>query len=309
MIDRTCVVVATYNGEHYIDEQLRSIESCLTQNDVILVVDDGSTDATINICQKAADEFNNLVIKKNDHNLGVAKNFMVALYSDLATNSSYVAFADQDDFWLPDKIMRAKDVIKDSDHIGHVPILYYSNVHNYDANLENMLYSACDESLGHLIQSDWFTGYFYSRALGCTYVMNSSLVKLLNSRMPEQYPRLHDGWAHSVAMLCGKVLFDCDYSGIKRRISSSNLTRPKVGLAGKIREWRRSAASPFAFEAGEIIRCYGDLLTDSQRSFVSNLEHTSGSISARRYICKYCCPNVEPARKVRFHLKTLFGRL
>ena len=272
-------------------------------------MDDGSTDTTINICQNVADEFNNLVIKKNEHNLGVAKNFMMALRSDLASNSAYVAFADQDDFWLPDKIIHAKEVIEDCGHMDHIPTLYYSNVNNYDANLANMLYSGCDESLGHLIQSDWFTGYFYSRALGCTYLMNSSLVELLNSRLPEQYPRLHDGWAHSVAMLCGNVFFDCDYSGIKRRISSSNLTRPKVGFAGKIREWRRSASSPFASEADEIIRCYGDLLTDSQRSFVSNLEHTPEFVSARHYICKYCCPNVEPARKVRFQLKTLSGRL
>lgn len=309
MIDRTCVVVATYNGERFVDEQLRSIEGTLTQDDVVFVVDDGSTDDTITICQSIADEFNNIVIKKNEHNLGVAKNFMMALRSDLARESSYVAFADQDDFWLPDKIRRAKKMIKNSDSFGHRPTLYYSNVNNYDASLGNMLYSGCDEGLGHLIQSDWFTGYFYSRALGCTYLMNSSLVELLNTCMPKKYPRLHDGWVHSVAMLCGNVLFDYDYSGLKRRISSSNLTRPKTGLSGKIGEWHRSAAAPFAAEASELIQCYSDLLTDSKLSFISNLEHTSEVTSARHYICKYCCPNVELARKIRFHVKTLSGRL
>lgn len=309
MINRTCVIVATYNGQQYINEQLRSIESCLTKDDVILIVDDGSVDGTLDICRDVSCEFNNIIIKENVYNQGVAKNFMAALRSDLASTSAYVAFADQDDCWLPDKITRAKTIIESEQNSHYTPMLYYSNVDNYDANLKNVLYRSCDENLARYIRSDWFTGYFYSRALGCTFLMNSSLVELLNSHTPEIYPRLHDGWVHSVAMLFGRVLFDSDYAGINRRISGSNLTRPKNGFAGKVAEWHRSATAPFASEAHEIMHCYGDLLTDTQRNFISNLDYSTKRISARYYISKYCCPDLDTSRKARFRMKILSGRL
>jgi len=113
------VCMATYNGEKYIEEQVKSILPQLGENDELIVSDDGSTDNTIKILES----FNDKRIKIFYHNKKnvkvpfllsskiadkfylVARNFENAL---LKAQGDYIFLSDQDDIWMPNKI---KEVI------------------------------------------------------------------------------------------------------------------------------------------------------------------------------------------------------
>lgn len=105
------VVMATYNGEKYIVEQLDSICSQLSTGDEVVICDDCSTDSTLDIV-KAYAKNNSLQpqfrILKNETNLGFANNFKKVM--DLA-NNDYIFFADQDDIWSQDKIAQMLEVM------------------------------------------------------------------------------------------------------------------------------------------------------------------------------------------------------
>jgi len=107
--------MATYNGEKYIEEQVKSILPLLSENDELIVSDDGSTDKTLDLLEN----FNDGRIKIFHHNksevkipfyLGskaadnfyfAARNFENALAK---AQGDYIFLSDQDDVWLPDKI-------------------------------------------------------------------------------------------------------------------------------------------------------------------------------------------------------------
>ena len=105
------VVLATYNGERFLKQQLDSVINQTYPNLEIIVVDDGSSDNTINILNEYAIRYRNVSVFKNEKNLGFVKNFDKAC--GLASGE-FIALCDQDDYWLPDKIKRCVEAIGDN---------------------------------------------------------------------------------------------------------------------------------------------------------------------------------------------------
>lgn len=98
------VVMATYNGEKYIQEQLDSIRTQSVSPDEVIICDDCSTDNTVKVVEKYITLYkleNKWKIYKNECNLGYADNFNKV--AEMA-NGTFVLFADQDDIWLNNKI-------------------------------------------------------------------------------------------------------------------------------------------------------------------------------------------------------------
>lgn len=95
------VVIATYNGERFIGKQLDSILAQTYPNIEVVIVDDCSTDDTVNILQQYAASHQNIFIYQNEKNLGYVKNFEKGM---LLSKGDYIAPSDQDDIWLPQKI-------------------------------------------------------------------------------------------------------------------------------------------------------------------------------------------------------------
>ncbi|WEV42225.1 glycosyltransferase [Bifidobacterium sp. ESL0682] len=102
MQDTVDVLLATFNGEEYIDEQVLSLEK-QTMNDFnILISDDGSTDLTIKHIHELQLRYPNVHVIKDHPRFGGAKgNF---LFLTQQTQAQYAMFCDQDDYWLPSKI-------------------------------------------------------------------------------------------------------------------------------------------------------------------------------------------------------------
>ena len=95
------IALCTYNGERFLTEQLDSIINQTYRNLEIIVVDDRSDDATVEIIKSFAAKDDRIKFYENEINLGYNKNFERALR---LTTGEYIAISDQDDIWEADKI-------------------------------------------------------------------------------------------------------------------------------------------------------------------------------------------------------------
>ena len=93
---KVTILLSSYNGETYLDEQLESIEAQKDVQTRILVRDDGSTDHTCDILDQWQQKTN--LKWYCGENIGPARSFMDLLRQ--AGDSYYYAFSDQDDYWL-----------------------------------------------------------------------------------------------------------------------------------------------------------------------------------------------------------------
>ena len=103
------IAMATYNGAQYINEQLQSLVNQVRQPDELVVCDDGSTDETLLILESFVPIAPFPVrIYRNEINLGYSDNFLKAAK---LCKGDWIAFCDQDDVWLSDKIKTAVEAI------------------------------------------------------------------------------------------------------------------------------------------------------------------------------------------------------
>lgn len=106
------IVMAVYNGEKYLSEQIQSILTQTYQNVELLISDDASIDGSMAIAEEFARTDPRITISRNLKNRGVAKNFLNAL---ALTRGELICFSDQDDVWEKDKLsILAKLIEKDA---------------------------------------------------------------------------------------------------------------------------------------------------------------------------------------------------
>lgn len=98
------VLMATYNGEKYIKEQLDSIVPFLQENDELIVSDDGSSDKTLDIIREYQKNCQMIRITEGEHT-GSSTNFASAVPK---SRKDILLFCDQDDVWMPEKLATVK---------------------------------------------------------------------------------------------------------------------------------------------------------------------------------------------------------
>lgn len=105
MKNSVTVVLATYNGQKFIEEQLNSIIKQTVAINEVIISDDGSKDGTVSICQEFVRKHNlkDWIIIENKGKHGSYENFWNGLKR---TSGEYIVLCDQDDIWLHDKIER-----------------------------------------------------------------------------------------------------------------------------------------------------------------------------------------------------------
>lgn len=102
------VALCTYNGEHYLREQMDSLLAQDYPRLEIIAIDDASTDATPDILEEYAARDPRLQVHHNPSNLGFRRNFERALG---LCNGDLIAPCDQDDIWVPAKLSKLQEVL------------------------------------------------------------------------------------------------------------------------------------------------------------------------------------------------------
>lgn len=193
------VLMSTYNGEKYLRQQLDSILEQNAVNVKIFVRDDGSSDATVSILEEYKRNYNNIEYIAGG-NIGVIKSFFATL-EKVSLTADYYALADQDDFWLKDKLFRATEVLARKDN--KLPLLYCSNQILVDQNLVEL-----EEGIKKIAKTPSFGNALVENiCTGCTAVFNQKLLLEARTHIPE-YTVMHDWWLYLIASAFGKVHHD-----------------------------------------------------------------------------------------------------
>lgn len=209
------VLLSSYNGFPYISDQVDSVLNQILEDGISLhlfIRDDGSHDGTL-------DYLNNLqnderVTVSFGENIGVAASFF-SLLNDTPEFYDYLALCDQDDVWLPDKLMRAIGELNRSNVGEKEPLLYCSE------------YYFCDSDLGVVSKSKLNkSGVSFQKMLyenpcsGNTMVLNKKLHQILN-QIGYEVCGWHDWWIALVASAFGSVIYD-DYPSLYYRRTGDN---------------------------------------------------------------------------------------
>ena len=106
------ILLATYNGEKYLKEQIESILNQTYSNIRLIISDDCSTDKTKEIIKEYEEKDDRIISYSHEKNLGYVKNFEFLLSK--VENEIYM-LSDQDDVWLPIKVEHTYDKLKETD--------------------------------------------------------------------------------------------------------------------------------------------------------------------------------------------------
>ncbi len=223
MID---ILLATYNGERFLAEQMDSILAQSVNDWRLLVRDDGSSDATVINIRRYAEAFPDkiLYIQDDERKLGPTQNFSRLMECAIAP---YVMFCDQDDIWLPDKIEKSLSKIKEMEmrHGPSTPLLVYTDL------------SVCDE-YGKLVADSYWrfqrinprvalhpaSALVQDNATGNTFIFNRALNDLATPVPPEMIG--HDWWVALIALYAGKIDYLTDRT-LRYRQHSGNVSGKK----------------------------------------------------------------------------------
>ncbi len=206
---KVIILLSSYNGEKYIEEQLNSIFAQDYSNFELLVRDDGSTDETIKILKKFQTCNDNMHVEYGK-NIGFFKSFLWLLKN--ANIADYYAFCDQDDYWDVNKISYA--VEKMSLQNKNIPILYFTNYLICDKNLNSLEFSKNINDPSHLERALIAN----QCPLGFNTVINYNLKKYIdNLDLRDLNIWGHDYWCYLIALSFGKVIYDTRSSAKYRR--------------------------------------------------------------------------------------------
>ena len=185
------VCIATYNGERFIEEQLASILPQLKEGDEVLISDDHSTDATLEIVKKFRSPLVRII--EGPCNGSLISNFEHALTK---CKGDYIFLCDQDDKWLPNKVEVTLKALQKADCV--VSDCYVTDEHFQITS--DSFYALNKTKSGKYYNLLLKNGY-----LGCCMAMTRRMVERALP-FPQHLP-MHDIWLGNVAAFHYKVEF------------------------------------------------------------------------------------------------------
>ncbi|MCL2112331.1 MAG: glycosyltransferase [Streptococcaceae bacterium] len=188
---KTVVLIATYNGQEYLTNQLDSIRQQEIQPDYVLLRDDGSTDLTVELIKNYIEKYQllNWTIVQNKANIGWQKNFRQLLIDALALETDYIFFSDQDDQWALDKIKNQLDFMENH---------YECQMLSGDVEIRNIGENDYHKQPFQFEDSDKIASLFpanieyFTYRLGWTFAIKRQLVERVIEFWKEDYFIAHD---------------------------------------------------------------------------------------------------------------------
>ena len=174
------VCMATYNGEKYLAEQLDSILCQISDDDELIISDDGSKDSTLRIINDYAVKFKNIILIDGPKQ-GVIKNFENALK---LAKGEYIFLTDQDDIWKKNKV---QTILKYFTSTGCQVVLHDADIIDANLNIISESFYKHRGSKQGLLRNIYKNSY-----LGCCMAFTK---KTLNQALP--FPNnieMHDWW-------------------------------------------------------------------------------------------------------------------
>lgn len=306
-MEKVLILLSTYNGSKFIKEQLDSIIKQRGVTPRLLVRDDGSSDNTLDILELYRKSYPDLIeeIIKGE-NVGSTASFcelMHEAYSKYSDQFEYFSFADQDDYWLEDKLGKAVEKLEPLENSN--PNMYCSDKIIVDSQLKEISGirpPKVDLSKGRALARNIATG--------CTMVFNHCALELFVTRKTE-FIKIHD---HAIFLICsflGNVIYD-DNAYILYRQHGTNqlggLDTFKDRAADRLRKKGNLNEHLLERTAKAFLDTYQDLLADKDKRLLRMVaEYRTGFSKRLKLLFSKEIAKEQFEDNLFFKLKVLLG--
>lgn len=264
------VLLAVYNGEKYLKQQIDSIMGQTVRDIKIIIRDDGSTDNSLQIIDDYCNKYPQTISKLEGTPTGSAKQNFAELLKNC--DSDYIMFCDQDDVWLPQKVEKTFAAMKSAEGDGKMPVLVHTDLKVVDQNLD--VISPSFFNFQKLIQDDiTLSGLLVQNYVtGCTIMINRALKEKCGA-IPQSCI-MHDWWLALVAVAFGRLVCVNEPTMLYRQHSGNQVgakasygiafIKRKLATLDKVRENYNATYT----QAKTFLDCYGNLLESEQKKII-----------------------------------------
>lgn len=285
------IMMAVYNGETYLPEQLDSILAQSDEGWHLTVSDDGSTDGSTDILDGYAGKYHDRIARlRSGCRFGNARDHFFYLMSQC--DSEYMLFCDQDDVWYADKLLRTREELEraEREYGADTPILVFSDQTPTDAALKPLAHSLMRYQNQYFEHFDYRSILMQNVVTGGATGINRALAKLAARGAGTGGVIMHDWWLAAVAARFGRIIYIDEPLGLYRQhgenavgakgVDSAAYIANRLGRLGEVRRSiLRKKAQASAFEA-----CYRDRLEAADIEF---LERFAKPHSGLGFFLKY----------------------
>lgn len=203
MDEKINILLATYNGEKYLKEQLNSILNQSYKNIRLIISDDCSKDSTREILKEYEQKDERVKVYYQEKNLGYIKNFEFLLKQ---IEDDIYMLSDQDDVWLPEKVEKTYQLLKNEN-----ADLVFGDLEVVDQDLNTMYPSFNDfmllnRKIKKYIDS-YQVNYLYNCVTGCTIMSRKEWINTMLPFPSKSKYVAHDHWIGLMISLGGKLVY------------------------------------------------------------------------------------------------------
>lgn len=260
MYPRVNILLATYNGENFLSNLLDSLLSQTYSNLKIYVLDDGSTDDTLNILKTY--QKRGIIIVPNSRNLGYPFSFFKLL--EVCDNAEFYCFCDQDDIWLPQKVEWAVEKLSATD--ANKPNLYFAAFNYCDENMK-IIKKSSEPPKNLFLSRCLFQCYLW----GFTMSFNETARQKIVHNIPHRF-KSKDYWMQILCTVFGTVVYDtrvcANYRRHNKNVSPVNLSFWKFQWWRFCHFWVEDSFSGYHGMLKEFYEFYADHLTKEQQKLL-----------------------------------------
>lgn len=265
-MDKVVILMSTYNGEKYLEEQLESLLKLKKDNfDIFIRIrDDGSSDKTIQILKKYSKKVNNLEWYQGE-NKGPSNSFLELLFNQ--KDFDYYAFCDQDDVWDENKVIEAiRQMRKQS---NDKEILYFSAVNVVDEKLNFI------EKMEPRMKITFESSFVLNPAIGCTMLFNNKLkIALMKLKLSGQIC-MHDFLIYKVSQAIGaNIIYDSN-SYINYRQHENNVLgiKTKKSFFKNIKYFIRPKKNMISNVSNLILNTYYEEISNYKKNVLNDFKN------------------------------------
>jgi rhamnosyltransferase len=206
---RIVILLGTYNGARFVEEQIKSIQRQTVNNWNLLVRDDASDDGTVElIAGLAKDDERIQWVKNGQGRLGIVGNFGELMRIAHSEGADYMFLADQDDVWTSTKLAEQLTYLRKMEECygDNTPILVYSDLEIVDEQLRRIHPSFMSyQGLTHESRDPLRVLLTQNFVTGCATAINRPLLNLAVPLPPNVI--MHDWWLALCGAACGQLAY------------------------------------------------------------------------------------------------------
>lgn len=207
-MQRAEILLAAYNGEMYLSQQLNSLLQQTWPNWHLTVSDDGSTDTTPSILEHYASQHpEQITVLRHGKRFGNARDHFFYLMQQC--QAPYMLFCDQDDVWNSDKVEITMQALLEAEEAygADMPLLVFTDQTPTNAELVPLAPSLMRMQKQDASVIDYRRILLQNIVTGCAMGFNQALAKLSLQCADAQNIIMHDWWMAAVAARFGKIVY------------------------------------------------------------------------------------------------------